>query len=127
MVLNYYIVIYFFFYRTSFITLADCFCQILIFFVSSIQDGSEQWFILDEEDSSEVVGSEVRFENEEVDKTSTTNPDENMKQNGDNIAHVSEIFLRECDLFHLPVVSKGTKELLWGLFHGVPGKKPHVL
>ena len=92
-----------------------------------LQDGSEQWFILDKEDSSEVVGSEVRFENEEVNKTSTTNPDENMKQNGDNSAHVSEIFLRECDLFHLSVVSKGTNDLLWGLFQGVPGKKPHVL
>ncbi|CAH3014989.1 unnamed protein product, partial [Porites evermanni] len=53
------------------------------------KDGSEQWFILDEEDSSEVVGSEVRFENEEVNKTSTTNPDENMKQNGDNTTHLS--------------------------------------
>lgn len=92
-----------------------------------LQDGSEQWFILDEEDSSEVVGSEVRFENEEANKTSTTNPDENMKQNGDNITHVSEIFLGECDLFHLPVVSKGIKDLLWGLFHGVPWKQPHVL
>ena len=92
-----------------------------------LQDGSEQWFILDEEDSSEVVGSEVRFENEEANKTSTTNPDENMKQNGDNITHVSEILLRECDLFHLPVVSKGTNDLLWGLFQGVPGKTPHVL
>ena len=102
-----------------------------IFFLRSwfffLQDGSEQWFILDEEDSSEVVGSEVRFENEEVNKTSTTNPDENMKQNGDNTTHVSEIFLRECDLFHLPVVSKGTNDLLWVLFQGVPGKKPHVL
>ena len=119
------IVIYYFFYGTSFVTLADCFFEILILFF--LQDGSEQWFILDEEDSSEVVGSEVRFENEEVNKTSTTNPDENMKQNGDNITHVSEIFLKECDLFHLPVVSKGTNDLLWGLFQGVPGKKPHVL
>ena len=108
-----------------FCPLADCFFEILILFF--LQDGSEQWFILDEEDSSEVVGSEVRFESEEVNKTSTTNPDENMKQNGDNSAHVSEIFLRECDLFHLSVVSKGTNDLLWGLFQGVPGKKPHVL
>ena len=50
-----------------------------------------------------------------------------MKQDGDNTTHVSEIVLREYDLFHLPVVSKDTNDLLWGLFQGVPGKKPHVL